>query len=73
MENVSYLRDLSGTIKPTYILSLILYNLEKDCHFNGDGVWYNDESNNMLLSDSSNVPTEDTEELDHEPSNRLCL
>lgn len=68
MNNVPYLRDLSGSIKSEYILPLVLYNIEKNYHFNGNGVWIIDKiDKTMLLSDSSNIPIEDTEDLNHNP------
>lgn len=68
MDNVSYLRDFSGSIKSEYILPLVLYNIEKNYHFNGNGVWHvNKIDKTMLLSDSSNIPIEDREELNHNP------
>ncbi|XP_022183216.1 transcription termination factor 5, mitochondrial isoform X1 [Myzus persicae] len=72
MKNVSYLRDVSGSIKSEYLLPLVLYNLEKDYHFSGDGVWNtNEQTKKIPLSDSPKVTLEDTEELDHEPSTQL--
>lgn len=72
MENVSYLRDSSGSIKPEYLLSLVLYNLEKKHHFSGDGVWSsNYKAKKLLTPDLSKDMFEDIEELDHEPSTKL--
>jgi len=69
MKNVSYLQNVSGSIKSEFLLPLVLYNLEKDYHFSGDGVWNtNEQTEKMPLSDSSKI---DTEELDHEPSTLL--
>lgn len=72
MENVSYLRDSSGSIKSEYLLSLVLYNLEKNHHFSGDGVWSSiDKAKKHLTADLSKDTFEDIEELDHEPSTKL--
>lgn len=72
MKNVSYLRDASGSIKSEHVLSLLLYNLEKDYHFSGDGVWNsNKQIKKMSTSDLSGSDFEDTEELDHKPSVKL--
>lgn len=72
MKNVSYLRNSSGLIKREYILPLVLYNLEKNYHFSGNGVWSSsDEINKNSTPDSSKSTLEDTEELDHEPSMKL--
>lgn len=72
MKNISYLRNVSGSIKSKYLLPLVLYNLEKDYHFSGDGVWNtNEPTKKMPLSNSPKVTFEDTEELDHEPSTKL--
>lgn len=72
MNSVSYLRDLSGSIKSEYILPLVLYNIEKNYHFNGNGVWNSNEVNKiMLLSDSSSISIEDREELNHNPLSKL--
>ncbi|XP_016660868.1 transcription termination factor 5, mitochondrial isoform X2 [Acyrthosiphon pisum] len=72
MKNVSYLRNLSGSINSKYLLPLVLYNLEKDYHFSGDGVWNtNEQTKKIPLSNSPKVTFEDTEELDHEPSTKL--
>lgn len=72
MKNVSYLRDASGSIKSEHVLSLLLYNLEKNYHFSGDGVWNsNKQIKKMLTSDLSRSEFDDTEELDHEPSVKL--
>ncbi|XP_025192303.1 transcription termination factor 5, mitochondrial [Melanaphis sacchari] len=72
MKNVSYLRNASGSIKSEYLLPLVLYNLEKDYHFSGDGVWStNEKTEKMQLSDTPKATFEDTEELDHEPSTKL--
>lgn len=72
MKKISYLRDASGSIKSEHVLSLLLYNLEKDYHFSGDGVWNsNKQIKKMSTSDLSGSDFEDTEELDHEPSVKL--
>lgn len=72
MKNVSYLRNLCGSIKSKYLLPLVLYNLEKDYHFSGDGVWNtNEQTKKIPSSNSPKVTFEDTEELDHEPSTKL--
>ncbi|XP_026821443.1 transcription termination factor 5, mitochondrial isoform X2 [Rhopalosiphum maidis] len=72
MKNVSYLRNVSGSIKSEYLLPLVLYNLEKDYHFSGDGVWNtNEKIKKIPLSDSPKATFDDTEELDHDPSNKL--
>lgn len=72
MKNVSYLRDASGSIKSEHVLSLLLYNLEKNYHFSGDGVWKsNKQIKTMSTSNLSRNEFEDTEELDHEPSVKL--
>ncbi|CAI6377570.1 unnamed protein product [Macrosiphum euphorbiae] len=72
MKNVSYLRNLCGSIKSKYLLPLVLYNLEKDYHFSGDGVWNtNEQTKKNPSSNSPKVTFEDTEELDHEPSTKL--
>lgn len=71
MKNVSYLRDASGLIKSEHVLSLLLYNLEKDYHFSGDGVWNsNKQIKKMSTLNLSRCEFDDTdtEELDHEPS-----
>lgn len=71
MEEVSYLRDSAGLIKPEFILPLVLYNLEKNYHFSGNGVWNSYEGKKMLASsESPKNKLEDTEELDHEPATR---
>lgn len=72
MKNISYLRNVSGSIKSEYLLPLVLYNLEKDYHFSGDGVWNtNEKTKKIRFSDSPKATFEDTEELDHEPSTKL--
>lgn len=72
MKDVSYLRDSSGSIKPEHLLSLVLYNLEKNHHFSGDGVWSSNPHIKKLSSpNSSKDMYEDTEELDHEPLTKL--
>lgn len=72
MNNVNYLRDLNGSIKPEFVLPLVLYHMEKNYHFSGDGVWNTDLQNNkdLELNTSKNC-FEETEELDHEPSIKL--
>jgi hypothetical protein len=72
MNNVDYLRDLNGSIKPEFVLSLVLYHLEKNYHFSGNGVWNTDQQNNttLKLNASKNI-FEETEELDHEPLVKL--
>lgn len=72
MSNVNYLRNLNGSIKPEFILPLVLYYLEKDYHFSGDGVWNTDQQTNETSElNSSSDCFEETEELDHEPSTKL--
>lgn len=72
MKNVPYLRNSSGSIKPEYVLSLVLYNLEKDHHFSGAGVWEMSLKNKeMIKTDSTKTIFEDTEELDHDPTTKL--
>lgn len=68
MKNVSYLRNSSGSIKSEFILSLVLYNLEKDFHFSGNGVWVTEQKNDKITVDPSKEFFKDTEELDHIPS-----
>lgn len=74
MKNVPYLQNPSGSIKPEYVLPLVLYNLEKNHHFSGDGVWETNLQNKKITeTDSTKNTFEDTEELDHEPSSKLFL
>lgn len=74
VKKVSFLRDTSGAIKPEYMLSLLLYNLEKDHHFSGGGVWNTNEMTDKIITPNSlKATSEDTEELDHEPSTKLMV
>lgn len=72
MKNIPYLQNDCGSIKSEHLLSLVLYNLEKDHHFSGDGVWNtNEQRKKMAVSGFTKVTSEETEELDHEPSAKL--
>lgn len=69
MKDICFLRNSAGTIKTEFVLPLVLYNLEMEHHFSGDGVWNTNEKNKQLSSSaSSKHASRDNEELDHVPS-----
>lgn len=66
------LQNSSVSIKSDYMLSFLLYVIEKDFHFSGNGVWNTqNEIKKMSTQDSSKALLMDTEELDHDPSTKL--
>ncbi|XP_050530026.1 transcription termination factor 5, mitochondrial-like isoform X2 [Daktulosphaira vitifoliae] len=69
MKDIYYLRDSRGLIKSEFLLPLILYSLEINHHFSGDGVWSTANKDKQLNSSASLKHSYgDNEELDHVPT-----
>lgn len=68
----SYQQNSTLSIKSDYKLSFVLYNLEKDFHFSGNGIWNSQEETiTSSVPNSSKILIMDTEELDHDPCIKL--